>query len=239
MEEKKSVQHIQVPDPTNFNDLKPTDRLVYANMRRFMNKDTYQCYPSMLTVAKHCGIAPDTVAKSIKRLVKFGYITILDEKHNGKNNIYQFNKMEKDFERFTSEFLDNDTMTPNEKAYLIGLQSQCYKENGFALTTYSNYKIAEALNTSENFVRRYNTSLKTKEIMHELKSAKLDEYGFNKIVKAIDLDKIGQKVLFEVAINHEDRIQQLEKMVQILLHENNELKKRLEPQKEIMKPFAM
>lgn len=227
MENNKSIQHVQVPDPTDFKDLKPTDRLVYANMRRFMNKDTYQCYPSMLTIAKYSGVNPDTVAKSIKRLVKFGYITILNEKHNGKNNIYQFNKIDKDFERFTNEFLDNENMTPNEKAYLIGLQSQCYKYGDYAMTTYSNYKIAEALNTSENYVRRYNTSLKTKEIMHELDSAKFDEAGFNKIVKAIDLSKIGQRVLFEVAVNHEDRIQQLERVVKLLLHENSELKKKI------------
>lgn len=71
MEENKvQIKHVQVPDPTDFKDLKPTDRLVYANIRRFMNKDTYECYPSMQTIASKCGITKDTVAASIKRLVK-------------------------------------------------------------------------------------------------------------------------------------------------------------------------
>lgn len=79
-------------------------------------------------------------------------------------------------------------------------------------------------------VNRYNTSLKTKEIMTELQTARCDEEGFKKIVKAIELSKIGQQVLFEVAVNHEDRIQQLERTVELLIKENQALKKQLNPQ---------
>lgn len=225
--ENNKVQHVQVPDPSNFNDLKPTDKLVYANIRRFMNEDTYTCYPSMSTIAKKCGVTVQTVQSAIKRLVKFGYIEILQEKHNSKNNIYKFPKLTDNFERFTNEFLDHKEMTPNEKAYLIGLQSQCYKEGDFALTTYSNSEIANTLDISLNSVKKYNHSLTVKEIMTELQTAKYDENGFNKIVKAINLAKIGQKVLFEIAVDHEDRITTLEKMVTSLLHENKELKKQL------------
>lgn len=225
--DNNKVQHVQVPDPIDFRDLKPTDKLVYANIRRFMNKDTYTCYPSMNTIAKKCGITVQTVQNSIKRLVKFGYIEILNEKHNSKNNVYKFPKLTDNFERFTNEFLDNDKITPNEKAYLIGLQSQCYKEGDYALTTYSNSEIADKLNISLSTVQRIDKSLTAKEIMTELQTAKFDEDGFNKIVKAIDLAKIGQKILFEIAVDHEDRIRSLEKMVTTLLNENRELKKQL------------
>ena len=88
MEENKTIKHVQVPDPSGYKDLKPTDKLIYANIRRFMNKDTYTCYPSMSTIAKKSGVTIQTVQNSIKRLVKFGYIEILEEKHNSKNNIY-------------------------------------------------------------------------------------------------------------------------------------------------------
>ena len=70
-------------------------------------------------------------------------------------------------------------------------------------------------------VYRNNLSLKTKEVMTELQTVKNDEEGFAKLVKAIDLAKIGQKILFEVAVNHEDRIQNLEKLVEALMKENN------------------
>lgn len=227
--EKIKVQHVQVPDPTDFRELKPTDRLVYANIRRFIDKDTYTCFPSISTIAKKCHLTVQTVHNSIKRLERYGYLEILTEKH-GKNNIYRFTKLESDFERFTNEFLDNENITPNEKAYLIGLQSQCYKTKGYALTSYSNNEIANHLAISLNSVKKYNTSLQTKEIMQELRTAKFDAEGFQRIVKAIDLAKIGQQVLFEVAVNHEDRLQQLENTVQFLLHENQKLKKQLYPE---------
>ena len=227
MENKTNVQHVQVPDPTDFKDLKPTDRLVYANIRRFMNKDTYTCYPSITTIAQKCGLTTQTIQNSIKRLIKFGYIEILPEKHNGKNNIYKFKKIENDFEQFTNEFLDNKDLTANEKAYLIGLQSQCYKNGEFAITSYSNNQIANKLDMSLNSVKKYNTSLTTKEIMQELKTASFDEDGFSKVVRAIDMAKIGQRVLFEVAVNHEDRIKQLETTVAILIKQNAELTKQL------------
>ncbi len=79
-------------------------------------------------------------------------------------------------------------------------------------------------------VYRNNLSLKTKEVMTELQTVKNDEEGFAKLVKAIDLAKIGQKILFEVAVNHEDRIQNLERLVETLMRENNMLKKQLLPQ---------
>lgn len=232
------VQHVQVPDPNEYKGLKPADRLVYANIRRFMNKDTMTCYPSMSTIAKFCNLTVQTVQNAIKRLVKYGYIEILPEKHNSKNNIYKFKKLEKDFERFTDEFLDNEDLTPNEKAYLIGLQSQCYKDGKYAITSYSNNKIADNLDMSLSSVKRYNTSLKTKEIMQELKTVSFDENGFAKVIKAIDMAKIGQQVLFEVAINHEDRIQQLEVLVQKLMQENKELNKKLEEKDGVQKEYS-
>lgn len=233
MEENKTgVQHVQVPDPDDYKRLKPTDKLVYANIRRFMNKDTMICYPSMTTIAKLCDLTVPTIQSAIKRLVKHGYIEILPEKHNSKNNVYKFKKLEKDFERFTNEFLDNKDLTPNEKSYLIGLQSQCYKNGKYAITSYSNNAIANTLDLSLNSVKKYNTSLKAKEIMQELKSVSFDEQGFAKVVKAIDMSKIGQQVLFEVAVNHEDRIQQLETLVAKLMKDLAEKDKQLTIKKE-------
>ena len=41
---EKSQQHVQVPDPVKEKkELKPIDYLVYANIRRYMNKDTKTC----------------------------------------------------------------------------------------------------------------------------------------------------------------------------------------------------
>ena len=91
---------------------------------------------------------------------------------------------------------------------------------------------------SLNSVKKYNTSLKAKEVMQELQAVSFDENGFAKVVKAIDMAKIGQQVLFEVAVNHEDRIKQLETLVEKLMHDNKELNKKLEEKYSIQKEYS-
>ena len=138
-----------------------------------------------------------------------------------------YKELLKDFERFTPEFLDNPDMTSEEKAYVIGLQSQSFKNEDYAITTYSNSELSENLNIPERSIRRYNKSLKEKEIMLEIETAIKDEAGFNVPAKAVDLHKIGQAILFisKVVDNHEDRITRLEKMIDLLSRENKSLKK--------------
>lgn len=131
---------------------------------------------------------------------------------------------------FTPAFLDHPDTTPNEKAYLISLQSQCFKNEQYAMTTYSNKEIANNLNMSEPSVIKHNKSLQAKDIMLELQTYKNNSEGFNKIIKAIDMARIGQQVLFEVAVNHEERIKHLEKLVELLIKENKELKKQVNPE---------
>lgn len=221
------VPHVQVPDPDGIKLLKPTDKLVYANIRRYMNKDTMTCYPSIQTLAKVCDITPQTVQNSIKRLVKYNFIKILKEKHNGKNNIYKLEKLTDNFERFTPEFLDSPNLSAGEKAFLIGMQSQCYKNGTFAITSYSNKELGKTLNMTPRTIAKYTHDLseESRGIMQELQLASCDSDGFRKAVKAINLAKIGQQVLFEVAVNHEDRIQQLETFVATLIKQNKLLEK--------------
>lgn len=223
MEESK--QHVQVPDPIKKNrDLKPVDYLVYANIRRYMNKDTKTCYPSLSTIARDCDLSIPTIRTSINRLEQCNLITTI--KQPGHSTIYKFKELLKDFERFTPEFLDNPDMTSEEKAYVIGLQSQSFKNEDYAVTTYSNSELSENLNIPERSIRRYNQSLKEKEIMLEIETAIKDEAGFNVPAKAVDLHKIGQAVLFisKVVDNHEDRITRLEKMIELLVKENKNLR---------------
>lgn len=55
-----------------------------------MNKDTYEAFPSMETIAKDAGISKPTVA--IKHLVANGDITVRKE---GRRNIYISPKISK------------------------------------------------------------------------------------------------------------------------------------------------
>lgn len=236
--------HVQVPDPVKETKLKPFDKLVYANLRKYMNKDTYECFPTIRRIASECGCTEKRVTNSIERLIEAGDIE--KTKRIGRSNVYKFNKLSKNFEMFTNNFLDQKDTTPEEKAYLIGLQSQTYKDGGFAMTTKTNEEIAEALNIDARSVRRYNKSLKEKQILVEMKTAILDSAGYNRTVKAIDLAKVCQAVLYvnervdvhETRLNaQEDRITILEKMVSKLMQEKTELEKQLFDKKEIINEF--
>ena len=223
---EKSQQHVQVPDPViEHKDLKPIDYLVYANIRRYMNKDTKTCWPSLATIAKDCQCSIPTVRTSIKRLHKEGLVDII--KRTGQSDMYRFKDLLKNFERFTPEFLDNKDITPEEKAYLIGLHSQSYKNEDYAVTTYSNQKLADNLNISLRNIQRYNKSLQEKEIMTEIETTVKDSAGFKVAAKAVDMHKIGQAILYinKRVDDHEDRITNLEKMLELALKENKNLKK--------------
>lgn len=223
---EKSQQHVQVPDPViEHKDLKPIDYLVYANIRRYMNKDTKTCWPSLTTIAKDCQCSIPTVRTSIKRLHKEGLVDII--KRTGQSDMYRFKDLLKNFERFTPEFLDNKDITPEEKAYLIGLHSQSYKNEDYAVTTYSNQKLADNLNISLRNIQRYNKSLQEKEIMTEIATTVKDSAGFKVAAKAVDMHKIGQAILYinKRVDDHEDRITNLEKMLELALKENKNLKK--------------
>ena len=227
--ENKSQQHVQVPDPIKeHKDLKSIDYLVYANIRRYMNKDTKTCWPSLETISNDCQCSIPTIRSSIKRLEKDGLIQVI--KRSGQSTMYKFKELLKNFERFTPEFLDNTEITPEEKAYLIGLHSQSYKNEDFAITTYSNQEIATNLNIPLRTVQNYNKSLQEKEIMTEIATYVNDEAGFNIPAKAVDLHKIGQAVLYinKRVDDHEDRISSLEKMLELALRENKSLKKENE-----------
>ena len=223
---EKSQQHVQVPDPVKEKkELKPIDYLVYANIRRYMNKDTKTCWPSLATIAKDCQCSVPTIRTSIKRLHKEGLIDIF--KRAGQSDMYRFKDLLKNFERFTPEFLDNKDITPEEKAYLIGLHSQSYKNEDYAVTTYSNQKLADNLNISLRNIQRYNKSLQEKEIMTEIATTVKDSAGFKVAAKAVDMHKIGQAILYinKRVDDHEDRITNLEKMLELALKENKNLKK--------------
>lgn len=223
---EQSQQHVQVPDPIKEQkNLKPLDYLVYANIRRYMNKDTKCCWPSLTTIAAACDCSIPTVRTSIKRLHKEGLIDVI--KRKGQSDMYRFKELLKNFERFTPEFLDNKEITPEEKAYLIGLHSQSYKNEDYAVTTYSNQELSDSLNISVRNIQRYNKSLQEKNIMTEIATSLIDDAGFNIPAKAVDMHRIGQAILFinKRVDNHEDRIANLEKMLELALKENNSLKK--------------
>lgn len=227
MEENKK-QFVQNPDPKEEDCLILSDRLIYANMRRFMNKTTYEAYPSISTIARLSGYSEKKVKQSIQRLIKNKDIELLQKKH-GRNNIYKFNKLTKNFEKFTYEFLDNDKLTPDEKAYVVGFQSLAYKDEQHSICSLSNTDIAKELNIDEHTVAKYNRALVKKEIMEEVATQARDGFGFRKVARTIDNVKICQAILFikEDVDRHDAELKDIRKTIEIILKENRDLKKEL------------
>ena len=60
-----------------------------ATLKRFMNKATGKCWPSIKTIHKACGLAISTVKKALRILEKIGYLVIHRRENN--TNIYEMN----------------------------------------------------------------------------------------------------------------------------------------------------
>lgn len=60
-----------------------------AALKRFVNKATGKCWPSIKTIHKACGLAISTVKKALRILEKIGYLVIHRRENN--TNIYEMN----------------------------------------------------------------------------------------------------------------------------------------------------
>lgn len=117
MESKKHVQIPQANKIDKIHKLKLLDYLVYANIKRFANKDTLISVVSIDTLAQLCGMTRKSIINSIEKLEKANMFTVLRSSSEDKKNCnkYQFKELDK-FEKFSEEFLKSNL--PNKvKAY--------------------------------------------------------------------------------------------------------------------------
>lgn len=170
-------QHVQVPNMNlKEESLDLIDPYVYACIKRYMNNVTKEAFPSLETILKDTGLANYTVLKSIKRLSNANYLRT--EKKKGMSTRYIFNDYKK-FEIFSFDFLDNDNLTPKEKAYLITIQNKMYKDNVLEIgkITLSNSDIKEFLNIDPKTMRKLEQSLQEKNVLQLIPVKSRDERG--------------------------------------------------------------
>lgn len=136
-----------------------------------MNKDTYEAFPSMETIAKDAGISKPTV---IKHLVANGDITVRKE---GRRNIYKFNPLSKNFEMFTYKFM----LTTQQRIYIILTHVQRRRR-----VCILRFGISRA-----NWIKCGNYKLENKGVLQILDTGKKDEISGCPIqLKLFDLTKI-------------------------------------------------
>ena len=222
-------QHVQLPNNMTLETiLTPQDLLVYVSIKRYMNNETKEAFPSLQTIAEKCGASIPTIRKCIKRLEEGKYIQVIKK---GRSQIYKFLKYD-NFEPFSYEFLDKEDLSFTEKAYQLASQQYQFKENGMGKISMSNKELAEKINMSESTISRCNKSLEAKGYLDIIK-AKKHESGITINEKFFHLDELGQAIVFTLQ-NHEERLNKTEQNIEnlmkdmsIVLKENKELKERL------------
>lgn len=234
MEKEINKHHVQVPnDMTEQNNsLKPGDLLIYATIKRHMDKDTKTCYPSLNTIAAESGASINTVRSSIQNLINTQYIEVTQK---GRGKLYKFLKWDK-FEPFSYDFLDNKKLSFKEKAYILATQQYMFKnkETQNGIVTYNNIELSKRINTSPSTISRLDSSLREKEFLDiNILTQKDQETGLPIREKVFHLSKIEQAIVFILG-NHEERIQENTNEIQLLKErmdklerENKELKEEL------------
>lgn len=228
-------QHVQLPNNMTL-ELTPQDLLIYVSIKRYMNKDTKEAFPSISTIASKSGASMPTVRKCIKNLEKSGYIEII--KINSRKQKYHFLKYT-NFEPFSYDFLDKEDISFLEKSYILASQQYMFKENNIGKISMTDINLAKKINMSNSTISRCNHSLESKGYL-DIIGCKQQGTGITINEKFFHLDELGQAIVF-ILQKHEQAIQQntndieqikgtvesLSKDIKILMKENEKLKAAL------------
>ena len=220
--EKKNEQYVIYPHNGNLepiNGLTPQDKLIYLAIRRYMNRETMESFPSYATITKDIGAAAKTIKKSVDNLVNEGY---LNTRRDGKKIIYKFNN-KKQFEPFSWEFLDKPDLTFIEKSYIVAAQQYMFKENEEGKISYKNSELSKLINMTESTISRCNHSLERKGYLE----------GASELVKKFQLRELDQLFIWKfkeqderIDKNTED-IAEIKRKLAILIAENEKLKEKI------------
>lgn len=216
---EKSLQHYQVPNHMEQNDLEPKDQLIYLSIKFFDGKGG--CFPSLQKISEKSGASINTIRASIKRLEEKEYIIV---KKKGRGQEYIFNKY-KNFECFSPEFLDNKDITFTTKSYLVASQQYMYTDiKGKGKISFSNIMLSDKINMPESTIRKCNIELKNKNLLTIVPNENRDlETGCKTETKIFHLDELGQMIIWTLA-EHESRITKTENKVEQIEKEMKELK---------------
>ena len=220
--EKKNEQYVIYPHNGNsepMNGLTPQDKLIYLAIRRYMNRDTMESFPSYARITQDIGAAAKTIKKSVDNLVREEY---LQTRRDGKKIIYKFNN-KKQFEPFSWDFLDKPDLTFTEKSYIVAAQQYMFKDNEEGKISYKNNELSKLINMTEATISRCNHSLEKKGYLE----------GASELVKKFQLRDLDQLFIWKfkeqdekIEKNTED-IREIKKKLELLIAENEKLKEKI------------
>lgn len=229
----ENKQHVQLPNNMTINEeLNPKDLLVYVTIKKYMNKESKSCFPSLALIVEKSGVSKPTVLKAITKLKNLNYIKV---EKIGRNNLYIFNSY-KNFEPFSYDFLDKKDITTEEKALIIAEQQFMFKDQkGFGKISYSDMELSGKINMSYGSIVKHHKALEKKGYLTTIKTSAKDSIsGLQINEKIFHLDELGQAIIWTLQ-KHEDAINDLKEQtdntsrdMKIVLKELDELKKKVE-----------
>lgn len=204
-------QYVILPKKENGIELVKYEILIYVCIRRYMNKDTMEAFPSLDTISRDSSCSKPTVIKNIKIIEEKEYFKT---RHVGpfSQTVYTFNN-EKSFEPFSYEFLDNPKLTKSEKLQILCTQQYMYKNDGIGKITYSDSELSKLTGLNRRTIAMNNSSLIAKGFMTqvELKSKDRSSGLMNKET-IYHLNELGQAIVFALQ-KHENQINEHEKKI--------------------------
>lgn len=184
------MKHTEIPQNFDWTQLEWCDQLVFAQIKRFMNKETRTCYPSVGTLKKMTDLSPRFINDSIHRLEQYGLLQIT--RRQGTSNLYYFPPETDQFEMFSDEFLDMK-LPPKVKEYYMKLQKILYdKDQEVATTHYNDSELAAITGLSKPTVKKYNRILEESGYMQTSVTHYKDEGGLPLREMSFDMQKLGQ-----------------------------------------------
>lgn len=229
IKESNKLRHVQVPNNMcKTHELEPFDLLVYANIKRFMNQQTKEAWPSIATLKSLIGSRSDKIRESISRL-KGKYFGVYMK---GRKAVYVFSKRYKNFEPFSYEFLDKSDLTPAEKAYIIASQQFMFKDiQDLGKMSFSAKDLSQLINMPEWEIWRHDRSLRDKGYLNVIQTKNRNfETGLPLTEKVFDLKTLGQQIIWQLTRNNE-RIQHNSEQLRKLQKDLQLLKKLIQKQK--------
>lgn len=193
------MQHVQVPNELinlkREGKLEQGDQVIFASIKKYMNCDTRECFPSVTTISKNLKCSRTKILSAIDRLCECNLLQKISKP--GLHNTYKFLRTEFDqfFEMFTEDFLKID-IPLNVKEYYMGIQQFLYdKDSGVGKCSFSNTKLAQKLGISVTSVKKYNAYLIEHGYLEEEVTDKSDEAGLPVVQKNFNLSTLNQAAL--------------------------------------------
>lgn len=213
-------QFVIYPHPSNDEiqpDLDPKDKLIYIAIRRYMNRQTMEAFPSYATITKDTGAAAKTIKKCVNNLIKEKY---LQTRREGRKLIYTFNN-KKCFEPYSYDFLDKSELSFIEKSYIIASQQYMFKEDNEGKIEYTNKELSSLIRMPESTISKCNHSLEKKGFLQ----------GASELTKRFQLRELDQLFIWKFK-EQDEKIQKNTNDIELLKREIAKLKEENKALKE-------